>query len=124
MVIFQHLRLVIFFLVSTHLLCGLHVTATCFRNGKSYEQCKDCLLKAADCHKQNRSYPFQVYIISHFCIVLCVICCCAWGNQSRKGLCSFSCNINPVENENIDFFHFTYLATLGNYQHYEISDIH
>jgi len=29
--------------------------ATCFRNGKSYEQCKECLLKAADCHKQNRS---------------------------------------------------------------------
>lgn len=29
--------------------------ATCFRNAKSFEQCKECLLKAADCHKQNRS---------------------------------------------------------------------
>lgn len=29
--------------------------ATCFRNAKSFEHCKDCLLKAADCHKQNRS---------------------------------------------------------------------
>ncbi|KAJ9575623.1 hypothetical protein L9F63_007557, partial [Diploptera punctata] len=30
-------------------------TTTCFRNAKSFEQCKDCLLKAAECHKQNRS---------------------------------------------------------------------
>ncbi|CAH1101964.1 unnamed protein product [Psylliodes chrysocephalus] len=29
--------------------------ATCFRNAKSYEQCKDCLLKAVECHKQNRA---------------------------------------------------------------------
>lgn len=29
--------------------------ATCFRNAKSFEQCKDCLLKATECHKQNRS---------------------------------------------------------------------
>ncbi|XP_065161911.1 gamma-soluble NSF attachment protein [Atheta coriaria] len=27
--------------------------ATCFRNAKSFEQCKDCLMKAADCQKQN-----------------------------------------------------------------------
>jgi hypothetical protein len=43
-----------------HLLHYLIVTATCFRNGKSFEQCKECLLKAADCHRQNRSYPFQI----------------------------------------------------------------
>lgn len=29
--------------------------ATCFRIAKYYEQAKDCHLKAADCHKQNRS---------------------------------------------------------------------
>lgn len=29
--------------------------ATCFRLGKHYEQSKDCHLKAADCHRQNRS---------------------------------------------------------------------
>ncbi|RZF44222.1 hypothetical protein LSTR_LSTR003862 [Laodelphax striatellus] len=29
--------------------------ATCFKNGKSYEQCMECLLKAAECHKQNRA---------------------------------------------------------------------
>ncbi|XP_069699354.1 gamma-soluble NSF attachment protein [Periplaneta americana] len=29
--------------------------ATCFKNGKSFEQCKECLMKAAECHKQNRS---------------------------------------------------------------------
>lgn len=30
--------------------------ATCFRIVKSYQQCKDCLMKAADCYKQNRSW--------------------------------------------------------------------
>jgi hypothetical protein len=85
MVIYQHLRLVLFLLVSTHLLCDLPVTATCFRNGKSYEQCKDCLLKAADCHKQNRSYPFQVYIISHFCIVL--LFAAVHGGTSQEKSC-------------------------------------
>ncbi|XP_065344803.1 gamma-soluble NSF attachment protein [Cloeon dipterum] len=29
--------------------------ATCFRNAKAFEQCKDCLMKAADCNKQNRA---------------------------------------------------------------------
>ncbi|CAH0547480.1 unnamed protein product [Brassicogethes aeneus] len=29
--------------------------ATCFRNAKSFDQCKDCLLKAVECHKQNRA---------------------------------------------------------------------
>lgn len=29
--------------------------ATCFRIGKSYEQCRDCLLKAVDCYKQNKA---------------------------------------------------------------------
>ncbi|KAK9892743.1 hypothetical protein WA026_021935 [Henosepilachna vigintioctopunctata] len=29
--------------------------ATCFRNAKSFDQCRDALLKAADCHKQNRA---------------------------------------------------------------------
>ncbi|XP_026288801.1 gamma-soluble NSF attachment protein [Frankliniella occidentalis] len=30
--------------------------ATCFRNARSFQQCKDCLFKAADCYKQNRSF--------------------------------------------------------------------
>lgn len=29
--------------------------AMCFRNAKSLSECKDCLLKSADCHKQNRA---------------------------------------------------------------------
>uniref|UniRef100_A0A146LWN8 Gamma-soluble NSF attachment protein n=1 Tax=Lygus hesperus TaxID=30085 RepID=A0A146LWN8_LYGHE len=29
--------------------------ATCFKLAKSYEQCKECHLKASDCHRQNRS---------------------------------------------------------------------
>lgn len=29
--------------------------ATCYRNAKSFDQCKDCLMKAAECHMQNRS---------------------------------------------------------------------
>ena len=30
--------------------------ATCFRIVKSYEQCKECLKKASDCYKQNKSW--------------------------------------------------------------------
>ncbi|XP_017780177.1 PREDICTED: gamma-soluble NSF attachment protein-like [Nicrophorus vespilloides] len=29
--------------------------ATCFRIAKSFEQCRDCLLKASNCHKQNKN---------------------------------------------------------------------
>lgn len=30
--------------------------ATCFRIAKSYAQCKDCLVKAADCYKQTKAW--------------------------------------------------------------------
>lgn len=30
--------------------------ATAFRIGKSYDQSKECLMKAADCHKNNSSW--------------------------------------------------------------------
>ncbi|XP_012279169.1 gamma-soluble NSF attachment protein [Orussus abietinus] len=30
--------------------------ATCFRIAKSFKQCRECLSKAADCYKQNRSW--------------------------------------------------------------------
>lgn len=29
--------------------------AMCFRNAKSFNECKQCLLKCADCHRQNRA---------------------------------------------------------------------
>uniref|UniRef100_A0A182NGU9 Gamma-soluble NSF attachment protein n=1 Tax=Anopheles dirus TaxID=7168 RepID=A0A182NGU9_9DIPT len=29
--------------------------ATCFRNAKSLDQCRDCLMKSSDCHRQNRA---------------------------------------------------------------------
>ncbi|KAJ6648225.1 Gamma-soluble NSF attachment protein [Pseudolycoriella hygida] len=29
--------------------------ATCYRNAKSLDQCKECLMKAAECHMENRS---------------------------------------------------------------------
>lgn len=29
--------------------------ATCFRNARAFDQCKSVLLKASDCHKQNRA---------------------------------------------------------------------
>lgn len=31
------------------------LTATCFRIAKQYDQAKECLMKAADCHKENRA---------------------------------------------------------------------
>ncbi|CAK9797203.1 Gamma-soluble NSF attachment protein [Anthophora quadrimaculata] len=30
--------------------------ATCFRIAKSYQQCRNCLMKASDCYKENRSW--------------------------------------------------------------------
>lgn len=44
--------------------------ATCFRNAKSYQQCKDCLLKAADCHKQNRGLFYAAKSLDQ-CILVC-----------------------------------------------------
>lgn len=29
-------------------------SATCYRNAKALDECKDCLMKAAECHMQNR----------------------------------------------------------------------
>lgn len=46
------------------------VSATCFRNAKSYEQCKDCLMKAAECHKQNRSLFYAAKAIDQ-AILMC-----------------------------------------------------
>ena len=59
-------------------------TATCFRNAKSWEQCKDCLMKAADCHKQNRKYP----LVTRLCVVhiLHIWCGYTWRSNVRKYL--------------------------------------
>ncbi|GFG30681.1 hypothetical protein Cfor_07458, partial [Coptotermes formosanus] len=68
--------------------------ATCFKNGKSFEQCKECLLKAADCHKQNRSYPFQVYILSHSCIDQAVLVCKDLGDyRDVASMAERACNL-------------------------------
>lgn len=45
-------------------------SATCFRNAKSFEQCRDCLMKAADCHKQNRSLFYAAKAIDQ-AILIC-----------------------------------------------------
>lgn len=37
------------------ILIFLFSPAMCFRNAKSLSECKDCLMKCADCHKQNRA---------------------------------------------------------------------
>nr|CAD7453488.1 unnamed protein product [Timema tahoe] len=37
--------------------------ATCFRNGKSLEQCRECLMKAAECNKQKRSCIDQAVLV-------------------------------------------------------------
>ncbi|KAJ8927928.1 hypothetical protein NQ314_019558 [Rhamnusium bicolor] len=44
--------------------------ATCFRNAKSFEQCKDCLLKAVECHKQNRALFYAAKALDQ-CILVC-----------------------------------------------------
>ncbi|KAG5899790.1 hypothetical protein JTB14_006125 [Gonioctena quinquepunctata] len=44
--------------------------ATCFRNAKSFEQCKDCLLKATECFKQNRALFYAAKALDQ-CILVC-----------------------------------------------------
>ncbi|KAK4877283.1 hypothetical protein RN001_009789 [Aquatica leii] len=44
--------------------------ATCFRNAKAFEQCRDCLMKAAECHKQNRSLFYAARAIDQ-AILIC-----------------------------------------------------
>ncbi|KAJ8919765.1 hypothetical protein NQ315_006294 [Exocentrus adspersus] len=44
--------------------------ATCFRNAKAFEQCKDCLLKAVDCHKQNRALFYAAKALDQ-CVLIC-----------------------------------------------------
>ncbi|KAF5288240.1 hypothetical protein FQA39_LY04008 [Lamprigera yunnana] len=44
--------------------------ATCFRNAKAFEQCRDSLLKAAECHKQNRSLFYAAKAIDQ-AILIC-----------------------------------------------------
>lgn len=41
----------------------LYFSATCFRIAKASDQCKECLLKSAECNKQNRSYPSHNQIL-------------------------------------------------------------
>ncbi|XP_018580251.1 gamma-soluble NSF attachment protein-like [Anoplophora glabripennis] len=44
--------------------------ATCFRNAKAFEQCKDCLLKAVECHKQNRALFYAAKALDQ-CVLIC-----------------------------------------------------
>ncbi|XP_012268519.1 gamma-soluble NSF attachment protein-like isoform X2 [Athalia rosae] len=52
--------------------------ATCFRNAKAFQQCKECLLKASDCHKQNRSWFHAAKSIEQ-----AVLVCKELGNLSE-----------------------------------------
>ncbi|CAG9824876.1 unnamed protein product [Phaedon cochleariae] len=44
--------------------------ATCFRIAKSHEQCKDCLLKAVECFKQNKALFYAAKALDQ-CILVC-----------------------------------------------------
>ncbi|XP_060519513.1 gamma-soluble NSF attachment protein-like [Cylas formicarius] len=44
--------------------------ATCFRNAKAFEQCKDCLLKTVECHKQNRALFYAAKALDQ-CVLVC-----------------------------------------------------
>lgn len=44
--------------------------ATCFRVAKSYQQCRDCLLKAAENHRQNRGLFYAAKALDQ-CILIC-----------------------------------------------------
>ncbi|XP_076759472.1 gamma-soluble NSF attachment protein-like [Xylocopa sonorina] len=52
--------------------------ATCFKVAKSYQQCKDCLMKAADCYKENTSWFHAAKSIEQ-----AVIICKEMGNLAE-----------------------------------------
>ncbi|XP_068972298.1 gamma-soluble NSF attachment protein-like [Bombus flavifrons] len=52
--------------------------ATCFKIAKSYQQCKECLMKAADCYKENRSWFHAAKSIEH-----AVLICKEMGNLAE-----------------------------------------
>ncbi|XP_017885180.1 gamma-soluble NSF attachment protein [Ceratina calcarata] len=63
--------------------------ATCFRIAKSYKQCKECLMKAADCHKENKSWFHAAK-----CIEQAVLICKEMGNLTDvPKLANRACNL-------------------------------
>ncbi|XP_015184620.1 PREDICTED: gamma-soluble NSF attachment protein-like [Polistes dominula] len=51
--------------------------ATCFRIAKSYQQCRECLMKASSCYKQNKSWFHAAR-----CIEQTLLICKEMGNLS------------------------------------------
>lgn len=63
--------------------------ATCFRIAKSYKQCKECLMKAAECHKENKSWFHAAK-----CIEQAVLICKEMGNLTDvPSLAHRACNL-------------------------------
>jgi len=63
--------------------------AVCFRTAKAYDQCKYCLLKSADCHKQARSL-----FHSAKCLDQAIIICKEMNNlQDVRMLAERACNL-------------------------------
>ncbi|XP_043257128.1 gamma-soluble NSF attachment protein-like [Colletes gigas] len=52
--------------------------ATCFRIAKSYQQCKNCLMKASDCYKENKAWFHAAKSIEQ-----AVIICKEMGNLAE-----------------------------------------
>ncbi|KAL2721863.1 gamma-soluble NSF attachment protein-like isoform X1 [Vespula maculifrons] len=63
--------------------------ATCFRIAKSYQQCRDCLMKASDCYKQNRAWFHAAKSIEQSLLI-----CKEMGNLSEVSkLAHSSCSL-------------------------------
>lgn len=63
--------------------------ATCFRNAKSLDQCRECLMKSSDCHRQNRALFHAAK-----CLDQAILICKEMNNfgEIRK-LAERSCNL-------------------------------
>lgn len=64
--LFNGIKWKIFFFV-------IRCAATCFRNAKQLDLCKDALMKAADCHKQNRGLFHAARCYEQVCCLIYVV---------------------------------------------------
>uniref|UniRef100_A0A182PHL0 Gamma-soluble NSF attachment protein n=1 Tax=Anopheles epiroticus TaxID=199890 RepID=A0A182PHL0_9DIPT len=63
--------------------------ATCFRNAKSLDQCRDCLMKSSDCHRQNRALFHAAK-----CLDQAILICKEMNNLGEiRKLAERSCNL-------------------------------
>jgi gamma-soluble NSF attachment protein len=65
------------------------IAAVCFRNARSFDQCRNCLMKSADCHKMAKSWFHAAK-----CLDQAILICKDMNNfQDISGLAKKACEL-------------------------------